>query len=175
MIVRPLGAHLSSVGKLRRRVWSAPADQQQWRTFPTERLIGAQQRWHAFISGQLADKKEELLFRQARWNVFGLALSGITYATQDDLVKDEIRYDAGVWATLDMVATGDSVAHADNVVDGPIFPWAHQRRGSGGQWPYGRPVVCGSARQTACDRRSIACRALPHQSLRRADMTEVVQ
>ena len=121
----PLSAHLGTIGKVRRGVWCASTDQQQWRTFPAERLVGSQERRQTFISGQLANKKEELLLRQARRNVLGPALRRITCATQDNLVKDEIRYNAGVGATQDMVATGDSVAHADHVVDGPVFPRAH--------------------------------------------------
>ena len=109
------------------------------RTFHAERLVGPQQRRQAFISGQLADKKEELLLRQARWDVFGLALSRITGAAQDDLVKDEIRYNAGVRARRDVVATGDSVAHADHVVDGPVLPWAHQRRSAAVSGPTAGP------------------------------------
>ncbi len=174
VIVWPLSAHLSTVGKVRWCVWRPSTDQQQCRTFPAERFVGSQQRRHAFISGQFANKKEELL-RQARWNVFGSALSRFTCATQDDLIKDEIRYNADVWARRDMVANCDSVAHADHVVNGPILPWAHQRRSSRSQWSHSRSIVGGSAWQTACDRRSLACRAHPHQSLRRADMTEVVQ
>src|SRR5215470_9865258 len=113
VIVRPLSAHISPVGKVRRRVWHAPADQQQWWAFPAERFVGPQQRRQAFISGQLANEKEELLLRQARRNVFGPVLGLITFATQDVLVKHEVRYNAGVWARRNMAATGDSVAHAD--------------------------------------------------------------
>jgi hypothetical protein len=66
-------------------VWRPSTDQQQWRAFPAERFVGSQQRRQAFISGQFANEKEELL-RQARWNVFGPPLTRITCATQDDLV-----------------------------------------------------------------------------------------
>ena len=138
VLVWPLSAHLGALGKVCRCVWRASADQQQSRTFRAERLVGSQQRRQALISGQLANKKEELLLRQSRWDVFGLTLSRITGAAQDDLVKDEIRYNAGVRATRDMVAAGDSVAHADHVVDGPVLPWAHQRRGGRGQWSHGQ-------------------------------------
>ncbi len=61
------------------------------------------------------------------------------------------------------------------MVDGPVLPWAHQRRRRRGQWSQCRSIMGSGARQAAGDRRSLAWRAHPHQSLRRADMTEVVQ
>ena len=88
---------LGTVGKVRRSVGHAPTDQQQRRTFPAERCIGPQQRRQALF-GTTRRRKEGTPPPASPAECLRPRAAPAARATADNLIKDEIRYNAGVRA-----------------------------------------------------------------------------